>query len=78
MQLTDVSDHARGPTAAGVAAKAALEAGTDVAECDAFAVAEVASCACCTHWVDATGDTTKHGFNNNATGLYATGVLSDI
>jgi hypothetical protein len=73
-----MSNHARGPTAAGIAAKTALEAGADVAERDAFAVSEVASCTCCTHWVDAAGDTAKYGFNNNATGRHTFKLLREI
>ena len=78
MQLAGMSDHARGPTAAGIAAKAALKAGADVAERNAFTVSEVAPCARCTHWVDTAGDTAKYGFNNNATGRHTFKVVREI
>ena len=74
MQLAGMSDHARGPTAAGIAAKTALEAGADVAERDALTVSEITACTSCTHWVDAAGDTAKYGFHTNATGRHTFSV----
>ena len=78
MQLAGMSDHARGPTAAGIAAKTALEAGADVAERDALTVSEITTCACCTYWVDAAGDTAKYGFHNNATGRHTFKLVGEI
>jgi hypothetical protein len=73
-----MSDHARRPTAAGIAAKTTLEAGADIAERDALTVSEVASCTRCTHWVDTSGDTAKYGFNNNATGGHTFKLMREI
>ncbi|CAB4322592.1 unannotated protein [freshwater metagenome] len=68
MQLADMGDHPGGPAAARVAAEAALQARLDGTEGNAFAVSEVAAGARRAHRIDATGDATEHGLDDNASG----------
>ena len=66
VQLTLVGHHGDAPAAAGRAAEAALQAGLETAEGDAFAVAEIASGARRAGGVDAAGNAAEDGFEHGA------------
>jgi hypothetical protein len=73
-----VSDHACGPTAAGVAAETALKARADVAKRDAFAITKIAAGARGAYGVDAASDATKYWFDDNAAGGHSFELVREV